>query len=133
MLVGLTHFLETAMIGSEEISRHPKVQGLAALVILIFVPALALGAQEAIAAPRVHTIVMDKMKFGPVPSGLRVGDTIVWINKDMFRHTAIAGDKSFNIDLAPGAEGKTVLRKAGSFPFTCIFHPGMKGVLTVAR
>src|SRR3546814_12873402 len=41
-------------------------------------------------APRVHSIVIDKMAFGAVPPDVRVGDTILWINKDLFRHTATA-------------------------------------------
>src|SRR3546814_8315313 len=61
-------------------------------------------------APRVHKVVIDKMKFGPVPAGIRAGDTILWINRDMFRHTATARDKSFNIDLPAGKSGKTVVR-----------------------
>ena len=72
------------------------------------------------------------MKFGAVPA-VKVGDTIFWVNKDLFRHTATAKDGSFNIDLPAGAKGKTVIRKAGAIAFTCKYHPGMKGVLKVAK
>ena len=65
------------------------------------------------------------------PLGLKVGDTILWENKDMFRHTATAKDGSFNVDLPPGATGKTIVRKAGMFAFICKYHPGMRGVLRV--
>ena len=81
--------------------------------------------------PRTHTIVMEKMKFGRSPAGLRVGDTIVWVNRDLFRHTATARNR-FDVDLAPGASGRTVLRTAGRFPYICRFHPGMTGQLTVS-
>jgi plastocyanin len=84
-------------------------------------------------APKVHTVVIDKMKFGPLPSALRVGDTIQWVNKDMFRHTATAKDGSFNVDLAPGAKGTTRLTKAGAIAIFCRFHPGMTGQLTIAK
>lgn len=99
--------------------------------------ALAL-APPASAAPRVaphkvYTIEMKNMKFGPVPAGLHVGDQIIWANHDFFRHTATAADHSFDIDLMPGKSGKIVLRKPGAIAFSCKFHPGMKGVLTVAR
>ena len=30
-------------------------------------------------------VVVDKLAFGSIPSNLRVGDTIVWINRDLFR------------------------------------------------
>jgi plastocyanin len=85
------------------------------------------------AAPRTHVVVIDKMKFGPVPAGVKAGDTIVWENRDMFRHTATAANGSFNVDLRAGAKGKTIVRKAGSIAFTCKYHPGMRGMLKVAK
>ena len=97
----------------------------AALLLLIAPPAAA--------APRTHVVTMEKMKFGAVPSGVKVGDTILWVNKDMFRHTATAKDGSFNIDLPAGAKGKTVVRKAGAIASTCKYHPGMRAVLKVAK
>ena len=84
-------------------------------------------------APRVHQVVIDKMKFGPVPPGVRVGDTILWINKDLFRHTATARDGSFNVDLPAGKSGRTLLRRPGAVRFYCIYHPGMTGTLIVGR
>jgi len=79
-----------------------------------------------------YTIVIDKMAFGPVPADLRVGDTIVWKNDDIFRHSATARDKSFDVDLPVGSEVRMVLDTAGSVEFFCKFHPGMKDTLVVA-
>ena len=87
----------------------------------------------AVAAPKVHVVVMDKLKFGPVPAGLHVGDTIRWVNKDLFRHTATARNGSFNVDLQPGAIGTTKLTRAGMIAFYCRYHPGMTGTLAVAK
>lgn len=88
---------------------------------------------KAAAKARVYTIEIKNMKFAPVPAGLHVGDQIIWANHDTFRHTATAADHSFDVDLQAGQSGKIVLRKPGAIPFTCKFHPGMKGVLNVAR
>jgi plastocyanin len=85
----------------------------------------------AAAAPRTYTVVIDKMKFGPLPTGLRKGDAIVWVNRDFLRHTATAADHSFDADLQAGAKARTILRKSGSIPFVCRYHPGMRGVLQV--
>lgn len=93
-------------------------------VLLLPMPAAA-------AAPRTHVVVIDKMKFGPVPASVRPGDTIVWVNKDMFRHTATARNGSFNVDLPPNARGKTVIRAKGAVSFYCKYHPAMTGVLKV--
>jgi plastocyanin len=93
---------------------------------------LALSSPAA-AAPKVHVVVMDKLKFGALPTGLHVGDTIRWVNKDLFRHTATAKDGSFNVDLQPGASGTTKLTRAGMIVFFCRYHPGMTGTLAVAK
>ncbi len=101
--------------------------------IVLLAAALPLvGAAAAPPAPKTYTVIIDKMKFGPVPSGLHVGDTIVWVNRDLFRHTATARDKSFDIDLPAGKSGRMVLKHAGTVGFWCKFHPGMKGQLVVA-
>ena len=96
-------------------------------------PSSTFGTAALAAAPKDHTVVMDKMKFGPVPAGIRAGDIILWVNRDMFRHTATARDGSFNIDLAPSKSGRSVVERAGAISFYCIYHPGMKGQLSVAR
>jgi plastocyanin len=97
------------------------------------VGALLLSAADApaTAAPHIYTIVIDKLKFGPAPAQLHKGDTILWVNNDLFRHTATAADHSFDVDLMPGKAGKTVLTKSGSIPFFCRYHPNMRGVLQV--
>ena len=97
------------------------------------VVALLLLSPAAAAAPRTHLVVIDKMRFGALPADLRAGDIIVWENRDLFRHTATAKDGSFNVDLPAGAKGRTVLQRPGTFAFTCKFHPGMRGVLKVAK
>jgi plastocyanin len=39
-----------------------------------------------------HTVVIDQMKFGPVPAGIRSGDAILWVNRDFLKHSAAARD-----------------------------------------
>ena len=104
----------------------------APLVIAASIAASLLLPAPAAAAPQTHIVVMDKMKFGPVPARLRRGDIIVWVNKDMVRHTATAKDGSFNVDLPPGAKGRTVLRSSGAVAVLCKYHPGMRTMLKVA-
>lgn len=103
---------------------RPLIAGLAVLLLLNS-PAIAA------AAPRTHVVVIDKMKFGAVPAAVRPGDTILWVNKDMFRHTATARNGSFNVDLPPNSRGKTVIRAKGALPFYCKYHPAMTGTLKV--
>ena len=102
---------------------------LVAAAMPAFILALAPGVAEA----KTHTIVVEKMRFGPSPAGLRVGDTILWVNRDPVRHTATARDKSFNVDLPPRKSGKVVVKRAGAIAVYCVFHPAMTGELGVAR
>lgn len=94
---------------------------------------LLMPSPPASAAPRTYTVVIDKMKFGPVPASLHPGDRIVWLNKDMFRHTATAKGGSFDLDLKPGASAATTVRKAGAIVVVCRYHPGMRAMLKVAK
>jgi len=95
--------------------------------------ASSLALAPAAAEAKVHTIVIEKMRFGPSPAGVRVGDTVVWVNRDPVRHTATARDKSFNLDLPPKASGKVVVKRVGAIAVYCVFHPAMKATLRVAR
>jgi plastocyanin len=85
------------------------------------------------AGPKVYTVTLQQLGFGPVPEGLRVGDTIEWVNNDIFLHSATAKDKSFDVELKPKAHVPMVLKKAGTFAFFCRYHPGMVGTLVVAK
>ncbi|HWU92671.1 MAG TPA: cupredoxin domain-containing protein [Sphingomicrobium sp.] len=93
--------------------------------------ALLLVVSPAAAAPHSYTVVIDKMKFGPVPTGLHAGDSITWVNRDFLKHSATAADHSFDVDLPAGAKATTTLKKSGAIPFSCRYHPGMRGVLQV--
>jgi len=102
-----------------------------ALFFAAGIGALLPGVSSAAAAPHTYTIVIDKMKFGPVPAQLHPGDSIVWVNHDFLRHTATAADHSFDIDLPAGAKVKMVVKAKGRINFVCRYHPGMRGVLLV--
>ena len=104
-----------------------RLMALAFLAAASAVPAVA---QDS--GPREITVTMDNMVFGSVPSGAKVGDTIVWVNNDTVQHTATARDGSFDVRLQPGKKGRTVLRKAGSLAVYCIYHPMMRTTLRVA-
>jgi plastocyanin len=93
--------------------------------------ALLLVAPAATAAPQTYTVVIEKMKFGPIPAVLHKGDSIIWVNRDFLRHSATAANHSFDADLPPGTKVRTVFKSGGTIPFVCRYHPGMRGVLQV--
>jgi plastocyanin len=93
-------------------------------------PCIAAVAAPGQTSARVHVIVIDKMQYGQMPTGVRPGDTVEWINHDIFEHSATARDGSFDLDLQPGASGRITV-KSGTVGFFCKFHPDMVGTLTV--
>jgi plastocyanin len=101
----------------------------AALAFILL--ALPLAGAPAAAAPATHTVVIEKMKFGPLPANLHAGDTILWVNRDMFLHSATARDGSFNVNLPPRTGARSIVRRKGAVPFFCRYHPGMTGILQV--
>lgn len=115
------------------LSRRGLLRISGAATLLTF--ALATVAAPAIArspAPQKYTVVMANMSFGKLPGGVKVGDTIVWVNRDSVPHTATARDKSFDVRVQQGQSVSMVVKKAGSIAFYCIYHPAMRGTLAVA-
>ena len=90
-------------------------------------PASPIGANQ---AQVTHVIVIDKMAFGPMPAGVRAGDIIEWVNRDIFEHSATARDGSFDADLKSGVTVR-MSAKRGTFAFFCKFHPTMQATLVV--
>jgi plastocyanin len=94
------------------------------------VPSGAIAADAPVAAHQ-YTVTIANMAFGKLPASLKVGDTITFVNNDTVPHTVTARDHSFDLRLAPRKSDKLTLKKAGSFPFYCIYHVAMKGTLSV--
>jgi plastocyanin len=90
---------------------------------------LALGTKPR--AAKVFTVTLNSMVFGAAPVDLRVGDTIIWANDDIFDHTATADDSSFDVNIKSGTRVRTRLTKVGEVAFYCRYHPGMTGKLVV--
>lgn len=84
------------------------------------------------AAAATHTITIDAMANSPATLHVKRGDTVVWVNKDPFPHTATAVDRSFDSrEIAPGKRWSYVAKTAGTHPYVCTLHPTMKAVLIV--
>lgn len=76
------------------------------------------------------TVTVDKMAFSPAEISAKVGDTIEWVNKDKFVHTATS-KSGWEVMLPIKKAGSLVVDKAGTVDYFCRFHPNMKGKITV--
>lgn len=81
--------------------------------------------------PTTHTVVMQATSYAPAALTVKRGDTVVWINKDPFPHTATSPRVFDSKSIAAGASWKYKANKVGDFAFTCTFHPNMMGTLKV--
>ena len=94
----------------------------AALTLAMHVPADAATVQ----------ITMENLVISPAEASAKVGDTIEWINKDIFAHTATARNGDWDVTMPPKQTVTLVLKKAGTVDYYCRFHPNMKATLSVA-
>ncbi|WP_213287102.1 cupredoxin domain-containing protein [Bradyrhizobium sp. sGM-13] len=98
----------------------------------LLVAALLLGAAVVPAPAATIQITIDNLVFAPAEVSAKVGDTVEWINKDVFAHTATARNGDFDVATPPKQTVTSVLTKAGSVEYYCRYHPNMKAVLTIA-
>ncbi len=77
-------------------------------------------------------IVMQDLVVAPAEVTAKVGDSIEWVNKDVFAHTATARNGDFDVNLPAKKTVTSVLTKAGTVEYYCRFHPNMKAVLKIA-
>ncbi len=93
--------------------------------------ALALAAGAVSAQAKTITVTVDKMAFSPADITAKVGDTVEWVNKDAFAHTATVKG-GWEVMLPVKKSGSIVMDKAGTIDYICRFHPNMKGQITVS-
>jgi plastocyanin len=76
-------------------------------------------------------VTIDKLVFTPATVEAKVGDTIAWVNKDVFAHTATVKG-GWEVMIPPKKSASLTLKAAGPVDYFCRFHPNMKGRLVVA-
>jgi len=92
---------------------------------------LALGISVSAHAATIQ-ITIQNLVFAPAEVTAKVGDTIEWVNKDVFAHTATARNGDWDVTLPPNKTVTQVLKKAGAIDYYCRFHPNMKAKLTIS-
>ena len=83
--------------------------------------------------PKIFTVVIDKVTFGDAPAGARVGDTIEWVNMDIFDHTTTSKVGGWDVVIPAGKKASVVMKKAGLFDYLCRYHPNMTGLIKAGK
>lgn len=83
--------------------------------------------------PARHVVDIRDLAFAPGVVEAAVGDTIVFVNHDLFPHISTAdGAAGWNTGLIPADSSRTaVARRPGTFNYVCQVHPTMTGKVVV--
>ncbi|HEY8468988.1 MAG TPA: cupredoxin family copper-binding protein [Longimicrobiales bacterium] len=104
-----------------------------ALAALAFVTAPVSGCRPGrAAAPARHEVEIRQFEFRPDTLRVGVGDTVVWINRDIVAHTATDSAGAWDSgEIAKDGRWAYVPRAPGEWAYICALHPTMKGRLIV--
>ena len=103
------------------------------------VPATAVPAATAAPKPAAKTVLVDIQVFQFMPNVLEVkaGTTVIWTNKDNIEHSitnGLPGKPGGKFDSGFFTQGKTfsfTFTEAGEFPYFCMRHNSMQGMVRV--
>lgn len=80
-----------------------------------------------------HEILMKAVSFAPRSLTVQLGDTVVWRNADIVRHSADAGERLSSGDLRSGESYTWVPSDSGRIRYRCTIHQRMRGEIHVRR
>ena len=84
------------------------------------------------AAPEVHSIKMVNYTFSPTHLTIPVGSKVIWTNGDDDLHNVTSDSGLFASGSMPkGRNFSYTFTAAGSYGYSCGFHPGMDGTIDV--
>jgi plastocyanin len=108
----------------------PSYRSLAfAAAIALFSWSLYVAAADA-PTPATHKVTIEGTRFQPEVVTVKVGDSIEWVNKDPFPHTATSRAESFDSgEIGPGKSWTYTARTKGEFAYICTLHPTMRAML----
>lgn len=78
------------------------------------------------------TVNIQGFKFVPNTITINKGDSITWVNQDSALHSTTQDAKQWSSNLEQGQSFNFVFNQAGTYTYNCIFHPSMRGTVTVA-
>lgn len=81
--------------------------------------------------PVTHTIIIENMRFSPDTLNIQPGDTVEWINRDMFTHDITSeNNREWTSGLLEtGDRYKKVVDE--EFDYLCSLHSSMTGIVIV--
>jgi plastocyanin len=99
--------------------------------VLVAGATLLIGVEPSAAHDGTVHVMMEKLVFLPAEIEMKVGQTIEWINKDPFAHTATVKG-GWEVMIPPGKAATHVVAAGDTVEYYCRFHPNMKGRIKVS-
>ena len=90
--------------------------------------------RPAVSEGNATTVKLDKCAFFPTVAHVRVGTEVQFINADMIGHEIVGANLTWGHHekiLGTGDQLGVKFAKAGTYPYTCMIHPGMTGAIIV--
>ena len=91
-----------------------------------------LAASPAKARDSIVRVTIENLAFTPAEIEVKVGDTIEWVNKDRFAHTATVKG-GWEVMIPPGATATRKVQAGDGVEYYCRFHPNMTGRIVIRR
>ncbi|MBA2862012.1 cupredoxin family copper-binding protein [Methanococcus maripaludis] len=80
------------------------------------------------------TVLIEDFSYKPSSITVRVGATVIWIQKDSVRHSVTSNEGVFDSGLlSKGISWNYTFNEAGTYDYYCIPHPYMKGTVEVVE
>ncbi len=78
-------------------------------------------------------VTIADYEYAPPDLTVKSGTTVKFTNEDSTAHTATSkqGGAFDSGTIKPGKTGEVTLEKPGTYAYYCVFHPFMKGTITV--
>jgi plastocyanin len=95
---------------------------------------LSCGRSSSVPEPppaQTRTITIEGFRFEPADLTVHPADTIVWVNKDLFAHTATAQGQFDSGNIDAGGSWRLTAGATGDISYICALHPTMKAVVRV--
>jgi plastocyanin len=106
---------------------------LLALVLVLVTGACSSRSSTSTDSAAPPAVTIDTFMFSPKTLRVRVGEKVMWTNKDDILHTVTAPDGEFDLQLdGRGATASHAFETAGTRRYMCSRHPGMEAAVDVA-
>jgi plastocyanin len=94
------------------------------------VPTLSEEEREIISKMETHTVLLKNSGFSPSTLTIKVHDQVRWSNETA-EDFQVKGEGWGNLVLGPGKNYTRDFDKAGTYPYSCVLHPEMSGIIIV--